>query len=229
MTEDAEEKPWKRRQREIREQLDAAEAAARLQAESLEQSRAAPLLVDGGSGDGPTELQQQLVAWYRNTFLVTGAALIGSVWRWNFGGKPQSAEVFVPPRAASLPAEVVEGWRRSMRFKEGVRTVGRQTVFATGVAALYFGAELAALRWRGREDWSNTAVGGLAAGGYLGTLLPGPSRARGAALGAVLGGALGAASGLAQQQLAERAAAAAAALGAPGGEQQQQQQERKWE
>jgi hypothetical protein len=176
--------------------------------------------------------------------------------------------VFVPPRAQSLPPEVVEGWKRSMRFREGVRTVGRQTVFATGaprarapraqvlrhvpgrahtpthtpphthhthpptrthtrththtqhththththkpqtiqntrtgIAALYFGVELAAFRLRGADDWRNTAAAGAVAGGYLGTLLPGPSRARGALLGAAAGGAVGASSGLAQQRL----------------------------
>jgi hypothetical protein len=51
------------------------------------------------------------------------------------------------------------------------------------------------------KHWANTAAGGAAAGGYLGSLLPGPSRARGAAVGAALGGLLGAASGATQQQL----------------------------
>jgi len=44
-------------------------------------------------------------------------------------------QVFVPPRAQALPAEMVEGWKRSMRFKEGVRVVGRQTLFAAGERA----------------------------------------------------------------------------------------------
>jgi hypothetical protein len=70
------------------------------------------------------------------------------------------------------------------------------------VAALYFGAELGAQLARGgAKDWANTAVGGAAAGGYLGSLLPGPSRARGAALGAAAGSALGAVSGWAQQRI----------------------------
>ncbi|KIY95252.1 hypothetical protein MNEG_12709 [Monoraphidium neglectum] len=202
MSEDNE-KPWTRRLRQLREQRDQAEAAAAAAAADPSRSgqhhnhpQQPEVILDGE----PTELQKQLVECYRKTFLVTGAALIGSVFHWNYVGKLKVEQVFVPPRAQSLPAEVVEGWTRSMRFKEGVRAVGRQTVFATGVAALYFGAELASQRLRGVKDWANTAVAGAVAGGCLGSRLPGPSRARGAALGAALGSALGAASGLALQQ-----------------------------
>ncbi|KAI8473277.1 MAG: hypothetical protein J3K34DRAFT_519120 [Monoraphidium minutum] len=204
MAADDEEKPWAKRLRQLREHHDAQRDEAvpgaggqQQQAAHAQQRERAPPAGD----DQPTELQQQLLAWYRSTCLVAGAALVGSVWQWNFGGKSKSVEVFVPPRAQSLPAEVVEGWKRSMRFKEGVRTVGRQTVFATGIAALYFGVELGAARWRGAEDWANAAAAGGAAGGYLGSLLPGASRGRGAALGAAAGAALGGAAGAARGRL----------------------------
>ena len=221
----------------------AAHASPAAAAANADAATAAADAADADADDGqPSELERQLVAWYRNTFLVTGAALAGSVWQWNFGARgKRAAEVFVPPRAAALPREVVEGWERSVRFKEGVRTVGRQTAFATGVAALYFGVELAALRARGgADDFCNTALAGAAAGGYLGSLLPGPSRARGAALGAGAGGALGALSGWAQQVAAAWAPEAAArqqqqqqqqqqgaASGSSGGPEQQQQQRQR--
>jgi hypothetical protein len=55
----------------------------RLQEEaSAQQQPAPPPAPDGGL---PLDLQQQLVAWYRNTCLVAGAALAGSVCHWNFG------------------------------------------------------------------------------------------------------------------------------------------------
>lgn len=78
-------------------------------------------------------------------------------------------QIFVPPRAATLPPDVVEGWKRSMRFKQGVRVVGRNSLIATGVAALYYGIEAGASRARGGvvDAW-NTAAGGAVAGGYLG-------------------------------------------------------------
>lgn len=183
-----EEKPWKKRLRELKEQHQQAQDGLKPKEQP-------------GEGELPTELQQQLLGWYRNTFIVAGAALVGSMWQWTVGGRSKAVEVFLPPRAQSLPTDVVDGWKRSMRFKEGVRFVGRQTLLATGVAALYFGVELGSQLWREQEGWANTALAGAAAGGYLGTMLPGPSRARGAALGGALGGVLGAASGLAQQQL----------------------------
>lgn len=139
--------------------------------------------------------QQEVLDWYRNTCIVTGAGLAGAVWHWNWGGGWQRAaeHVFVPPRAQALPPEVVDGWRRSVRFKQGVRTVGRQTVFAAFVAGLYFGVEASARYARSGGDgggeggggggaaaaaaggraaphWSDTALAGAVAGGYLGVL-----------------------------------------------------------
>jgi hypothetical protein len=56
-----------------------------------------------------------------------------------------------------------------MRFKQGVRVVGRHSLIATGVAALYYGIETGASRARdGVVDAWNTAAGGAVAGGYLG-------------------------------------------------------------
>lgn len=37
----------------------------------------------------PSEWEQDFITWYRNTFLVAGAGLVGSIWHWNFG-EPQS-------------------------------------------------------------------------------------------------------------------------------------------
>ena len=132
-----------------------------------------------GGGDGLTDLERQIVGWYRNTFLVAGAALVGSVWHWHYGGGKAALEVFVPPRAASLPAEVVEGWARSMRFKEGVRAVGRQTLFATGAAAA---AAAAAGGGGGARPLRGGRPGGARATGRRRGRAPRapPARARGA-------------------------------------------------
>ncbi len=116
-----------------------------------------------------TDNQRDALEWYRNTCLVAGAGLIGSIWRQVAGGAAQH-QVFVPPRAQGLPPEVVDTWRRNMRFKEGVRTVGRQTVFVTGVGALYFGAEVTMRRWRQSRDAWNTAAAGAVTGAYLGAI-----------------------------------------------------------
>jgi len=37
--------------------------------------------------DAPSEFEQQLVQVYRNTILVSGAAMFGSIWQWNFGAR----------------------------------------------------------------------------------------------------------------------------------------------
>jgi hypothetical protein len=84
--------------------------------------------------------QAELVEWYRRTCLAAGAGMAASAWH-QASGAASRREVFAPPRAAALPPEVVEQWRRNVRFREAFRTVGRQTVVAAGVAALYFGAE----------------------------------------------------------------------------------------
>eukprot|EP00775_Hariotina_reticulata_P003684 gene3684-3944_t len=116
-----------------------------------------------------SELQQQLLTAFRKTCLVAGAGLAGSVWQWNTQTKHTRQQVFLPPRAQALPPEVVKAWQQKALMNEALETVGRQAVFITGVAALYFGVELGVGRWRGKpDDWLNTAAAGAAAGSWLG-------------------------------------------------------------
>lgn len=119
--------------------------------------------------EGLTELQQQLLTWYRKTCLVAGAGMGGSVWHWYRVGKHKQKEVFIPPRAQALPPEVVAAWKKKAEMKIAMRTIGRHTLFISGIAALYFGVELGAGIYREQyNDWLNTAAAGAVAGSYLG-------------------------------------------------------------
>jgi hypothetical protein len=63
----------------------------------------------------------------------------------------------------------VRQWQDKAALREALRTVGRQTAFITGVAALYFGSELGVGLARGETGaWPNTAAAGALAGGLLG-------------------------------------------------------------
>jgi hypothetical protein len=65
--------------------------------------------------------------------------------------------------------QVVEAYKKKAVMREGMRTIGRQTLFVTGVAALYFGVELGVGMAREQQGhWANTAAAGAVAGGYLG-------------------------------------------------------------
>lgn len=65
---------------------------------------------------------------------------------------------------------MVQRWKQKAAFREGLRTVGRQTLLITGVAGLYFGTELGVGLWREQQgDWANTAAAGALAGGVLGS------------------------------------------------------------
>lgn len=71
---------------------------------------------------------------------------------------------------ASCALQVVQRWKQKAAFREGLRTVGRQTLLITGVAGLYFGTELGVGLWREQQgDWANTAAAGALAGGLLGS------------------------------------------------------------
>lgn len=114
-------------------------------------------------------LQQQLLEAYRKTCLVTGAGMAGAAWHWRVRGRAAARAVFLPPRAVALPPAVVEAWRRKAELREGMRVVGRNTLFVGGVAGLYFGSEVATAVVRGSHgDWPNAAVAGAVAGGFLG-------------------------------------------------------------
>jgi hypothetical protein len=116
-----------------------------------------------------SELQQQMLTAFRQTCLVAGAGLVGSIWHWNSKTKHTRQQVFLPPRAQALPPEVIKAWQQKALMNDALETVGRQTLFFTGVAALYFGVELGMGHWRGRpDDWINTAAAGAAAGSWLG-------------------------------------------------------------
>eukprot|EP00879_Flechtneria_rotunda_P024151 GHRR01025597.1.p1 GENE.GHRR01025597.1~~GHRR01025597.1.p1 ORF type:complete len:309 (+),score=83.48 GHRR01025597.1:216-1142(+) len=116
-----------------------------------------------------TDLQQQLLTWYRRTCLVSGAGMAGSALYWNKYTKHTRQNVFLPPRAQSLPQAHVTAWRQKAQMKDALRTVGQQTLFITWVAALYFGVELGMGVWRYKPgDWLNTAAAGATAGAYLG-------------------------------------------------------------
>uniref|UniRef100_A0A383WP69 Mitochondrial import inner membrane translocase subunit TIM22 n=1 Tax=Tetradesmus obliquus TaxID=3088 RepID=A0A383WP69_TETOB len=166
-----------------------------------------------------SELQQQLLTWYRKTCLVAGAGMAGSTWYWYTSGR-SNHQVFLPPRAQALPPEVVEAYKKKAVMREGMRAIGRQTLFVSGVAALYFGVELGVGMAREQPGhWANTAAAGAVAGSYLGARAPSSLRGRTLALGCMAGGALGALSGWSQQKLTEMAAAAEAAAAANGGKQ----------
>jgi hypothetical protein len=53
-----------------------------------------------------SEVQEQMLMAYRKTFLVAGAGLIFSTWRWNTVTKHKLPDVFLPPRAQALPEPV---------------------------------------------------------------------------------------------------------------------------
>jgi hypothetical protein len=66
--------------------------------------------------------------------------------------------------------QVVQRYKQKAQFREGVAEVGRQSLKVTGIAALYFGTELAVGLLRDRQgDWANTAAAGVVAGGVLGS------------------------------------------------------------
>lgn len=93
----------------------------------------------------------------------------GAVWHWYNIGKHKQKEVFIPPRAQALPPEVVAAWKKKAEMKIAMSTIGRQSLFVTSVAALYFGVELGAEIYRDKHGhWLNTAVAGAVAGSYLG-------------------------------------------------------------
>jgi hypothetical protein len=52
-----------------------------------------------------SELQQQLLTWYRKTCLVAGAGMAGSIWHWYASGRNKHT-VFLPPRAQVLSPQV---------------------------------------------------------------------------------------------------------------------------
>lgn len=65
--------------------------------------------------------------------------------------------------------QVVEAYKKKAIMREGMRSIGRHTLFVTGIAALYFGVELGVgLARDAPGDWLNTAAAGAVAGGYLG-------------------------------------------------------------
>jgi hypothetical protein len=65
--------------------------------------------------------------------------------------------------------QLVEAYKKKAVMREGMRSIGRQTLFVAGVAALYFGVELGAGMAREQHGhWANTAAAGAVAGGYLG-------------------------------------------------------------
>lgn len=65
--------------------------------------------------------------------------------------------------------QVVKSYKQKAEFREALRTIGRQSVFITGVAGLYFGTELGVGLWRDKQsDWANTATAGALAGSLLG-------------------------------------------------------------
>jgi hypothetical protein len=68
------------------------------------------------------------------------------------------------------PAQLVEQWKQKAQLREALRTIGRQAVFITGFAGLYFGVELGVGLLRGQTgpNWGNTAAAGAVAGGLLG-------------------------------------------------------------
>lgn len=95
--------------------------------------------------------------------------MAGAVWHWYSIGKHKHREVFIPPRAQALPPEVVAAYKKKAEMKIAMGTIGRQSLFITGIAALYFGVELGTGYYRDQYgDWSNTAVAGAVAGCYLG-------------------------------------------------------------
>jgi hypothetical protein len=66
--------------------------------------------------------------------------------------------------------QVVQRYKQKAQFREGVAVVGRQTVWVTGIAALYFGTELGVGLLRDKQnDWTNTAAAGAVAAGVLGS------------------------------------------------------------
>lgn len=65
--------------------------------------------------------------------------------------------------------QVVEAYKKKAVMREGMRAIGRQTLFVSGVAALYFGVELGVGMAREQPGhWANTAAAGAVAGSYLG-------------------------------------------------------------
>lgn len=65
--------------------------------------------------------------------------------------------------------QVVERWKQKAQFRDAVTTIGRQSLYITGIAGLYFGVELGVGLLREKQgDWANTAAAGAAAGGLLG-------------------------------------------------------------
>lgn len=63
----------------------------------------------------------------------------------------------------------MQRWKQKQQFQDAVRTIGRQSLYITGIAGLYFGLELGVGLLRDKQgDWANTAAAGAVAGGFLG-------------------------------------------------------------
>lgn len=64
----------------------------------------------------------------------------------------------------------MQRFKQKAQFRDAVSTVGRQSLYITGIAGLYFGVELGVglLREKQGADWANTAAAGAVAGGLLG-------------------------------------------------------------
>jgi hypothetical protein len=139
--------------------------------------------------------QSELVEWYRRTCLAAGAGMAASAWH-QASGAAAKKEVFEPPRAAALPPAVVEQWKRNVRFREAVRVVGKQTMVAAGVAALYFGAE-AGVRVARAEGGAAAGAGAAAARGEQQQQREGSSSSSALMLPQVVGRTDGVSSGVA--------------------------------
>jgi len=104
--------------------------------------------------------------WYRKTVMSMGVGMAVSILRYSL--YKDTEPIFVPPRARSLPDEVVAGWHRNLRIARAIRGVTRESLLFGFVAGVYFGGEALSERARGKSDALNTAIGGAASGFILG-------------------------------------------------------------
>lgn len=116
-------------------------------------------------------LPAELAEWAQDTAVATGAGIvIGGFMQWR--AEKALGPVQPPPdaptkaRAAKVMAE--EQTRRLLRTLNGAVKGG---IRFGGLAAVYYGMQLAGSIYRGRHDFYNSVIGGMAAGSLLGQQL----------------------------------------------------------
>ena len=113
----------------------------------------------------------ELAEWAQDTMLATGAGLLlgGFMqWREERAAGPLQPPPNAPSKAHAAKAMAEEQTQRLLRI---INASLKSSLRFGGLAATYYGAELSSSIFRGRHDFYNSAVGGMAAGAVLGSSL----------------------------------------------------------